>query len=151
MTASHDDGSSFRELDVAGDTLIAQTHLAQGAATRLEVAYELPIAATTGNRAVVGERGASFVVRFQISGDGTEPVPTSAPSTGGGTGNRPHPTAAAGADDGAARLALTGLDVVRAGLAAVVGIGLGTLLLGVARRRRDVHHPIGSGTTPSAG
>ena len=154
VTASQDDGSSFRELDVAGDTLIAQTHLPQGAATLLEVAYELPLAATTGNRAAVGERSASFVVRFQISGDATAPVPTSAPSAGASTGSRPDPTAAAGVAGtrhGTAQLARTGLDLLRAGLAAVVGIGVGSLLTGVARRRRDVHHSIGSGTTPSAG
>ncbi|MCC2320472.1 hypothetical protein [Cellulomonas xiejunii] len=153
VTASQDDGSSFRELDVAGDTLIAQTHLAQGATTRLEVAYELPVDATTGNRSVVGERAASFVVRFQISGDTTGPAPSAAPSTGTGAGTDPRPAAdaaVAGARDDAGQLALTGLDVLRAGLVAVVGMGVGTLLLGVARRRRGVHHLTGDSSTPSA-
>lgn len=162
-TVSQTDGASFRALEVAGDTLIAQTHLAQGAATRVEVGYELPLAATTGNRAVVGEREASFVVHFQITGD-TMPAPTSSPTPAptapvspspappAGTEARPTSAAAVGAAGaGTPPLALTGLDALRAALLAVVAIGVGSILLGAARRRRDVQNPGGAGTTPSAG
>ncbi|MBF0686470.1 MAG: hypothetical protein IR158_01720 [Cellulomonas sp.] len=159
-TVSQSDGASFRALDVAGDTLIAQAHLPRGASTRVEVGYGLPLAATSGNGAAVGERAASFVVRFQISGDTAPPGPTSTPAPGptavpsastvaGGAGA--PSTAVGGARTGSGALAVTGVDVLRAALVAVVGIGAGSLLLGVARRRRDVHHSIGSGTRPSAG
>ncbi|MBO3088485.1 hypothetical protein [Cellulomonas dongxiuzhuiae] len=150
-TVSQSDGASFRALDAAGSTLIAQTHLAQGAATRVEVGYELPLAATTGNRTVVGEREASFVVRFQITGDTTAATPTPG-STALPPGSPPDGVVAgAGATPGTAALALTGLDALRAALLAVVAIGVGSTLLGAARRRRDVQNPGGSGTTPSAG
>ena len=160
-TASQSDGASLRALDVAGDTLIAQAHLPRGASTRVEVGYELPVATTSGNGAAVGERAASFVVRFQISGDTAPPRPTSTPAPGptavpsvpagpeGGAGVPSSAVGGSGAGGGA--LALTGVDALRAALVAVVGIGVGSLLLGVARRRRDVHHSIGSGITPSAG
>ncbi|UZN02234.1 hypothetical protein [Cellulomonas sp. S1-8] len=167
-TASQTDGATFRALEAAGDTLIAQTHLPQGAVTRIEVAYELPATATTGNRGLVGEREASFVVHVQITGDTATPAPTSAPSptatpapsptTGEGVAADPGPTttaagtvAAAPAAGNAATLALTGLDALRAALLAVVGIGFGSLLVGAARRRRDVQQPGGSGTAPTAG
>jgi len=129
-TASASEAASLRALADAGQTLIARTHLAQGESTRIEVGYELPLAATSGNRSVVGAREASFVVRVQISGD----TGTAAPPAG---------------DGGAGALARTGLDAVRAGLAAVVGIGAGSLLLGAARRRRDAPDAHARGASPA--
>ncbi|MBD7918328.1 hypothetical protein H9657_08575 [Cellulomonas sp. Sa3CUA2] len=143
-TASQTDGASFAALADAQETLIAQTHLAQGASTHLQVAYELPLAATSGNRSAAGARQASFVVRVQIQGDTPTSAPTPVPGASGGI-------AAAPGAGSAAALALTGLDALRAALLAVVAIGVGSTLLGAARRRRDVQNPGGAGTTPSAG
>ena len=156
-TVSQSAGASFAELAEAGATLIAETDLAQGASTQLQVGYELPAAATSGNRSHVGPREASFVVRVQIQGDTPTPEPTdpvsATPASPGGTegGGAGAGVAAAPAGAVAGALALTGLDALRAALLAVVGIGAGSLLLGAARRRREVQPAVGDGSTPSAG
>ena len=169
QTVSQSGGASFAALADAGDTLIAETHLAQGATTRLQVGYEFPLTATSGNRSAVGARQSSFVVRVQIHGDTTTPGPTptaspmpgapggpSAPDepsspggSGGGAGGGVAAAPAAGSAGGA--LAITGLDLLSGALLAVVGIGLGSLLLGAARRRREVQPAVGDSFTPSAG
>ncbi|ADG75521.1 hypothetical protein Cfla_2634 [Cellulomonas flavigena DSM 20109] len=170
-TVTQSGGASFAALADAGRTLIAQTHLAQGASTQLQVAYELPAAATSGNRSEVGARQASFVVRVQIQGDTTSPEPTATASPTPGAPDGPGVPGDSGAGagvpgdsgagtgggiaaaprSGAAALAITGIDLLRGALLAVVGIGLGSLLLGAARRRREVQHPGGDSFTPSAG
>lgn len=131
-TASATDDASFRALADAGDTLIVRTHLARGASTRIEVDYELPLAATSGNRSLAGPRQASFVIRAQITGD-TSGVPAAPVADGGPVGG------ASPRVGESAALALTGLDTPRAALLAVVGIAAGSLLLVAARRRRRAH------------
>lgn len=168
-TASQTSGASFRALATAGDTRILETYLPRGAATRVDVSYTLPAATTSGNRARAGDREASFVVRFRIAAETGTPTsspaspsasPTPAPATAAPTeatgavaapGPGRPPTVEVSSASGVGALAVTGLDVLRAALFAVVGIGVGSILLGAVRRRRDVQHPIGSGSTPSAG
>ncbi|GIG38996.1 hypothetical protein [Cellulomonas phragmiteti] len=159
-TASGEGLSSFRELAAAGRTQVVELLLPRGASTQVTVVTSLPLTATSGNRANVAPRAATYEVELRL--DGRTPTATASPTpgtggSGAGSGGADAADAAAagrGAGGGAlaaAALAITGLDVLRAALLAVVGIGVGSLLLGAARRRRDVQHPGGSGSTPSAG
>ena len=167
-SASGDGSSSFRQLAAAGTTPVVEIPLARGASTRLTVVTSLPVSATSGNRANVAPREASYDVLLRLDGRDVSPAPTPGPTAGATPGSTPGPagapagatgdrgdTAAAGPDRAvpprSAALALTGLDVLRAGLLALVGIGAGSLLLGAARRRREVQNPGTSGSTPSAG
>lgn len=170
-SASATGSSSFRDLAAAGATQVVQIPLARGASTQLTVVTALPLAATSGNRANVAPREATYEVLLRLDGR-TTPIPTPTPSpTSSADPAVPTPSAGpsvpptGGSDTGAATgggsvpgagtvagaLAITGLDALRAALLAVVGIGLGSLLLGAARRRREVQHPGGDSFTPSAG
>lgn len=172
-SASGDGSASFRQLAAAGTTPVVEVPLARGASTRLTVVTSLPVTATSGNRANVSAREASYDVVLRLDGRDATPTPgpTAGPSDGGtgtpgggsgvggaggdGAGGDRGDAAAAGPDGAvpprSAALALTGLDVLRAGLLALVGIGAGSLLLGAARRRREVQNPGTSGSAPSAG
>lgn len=113
---------AFRTLADDGATLVAVTRLAPGGRTDLELTYELPTDAESGNASRVGGRSASFVVHVHLEGDA---------AAGGAAG-------AGGRAGGAGALASTGADALRLALLGVVGIGTGSLLLGAARRRRRV-------------
>lgn len=174
-SASGTGSSSFRDLAAVGSTQVVEIPLARGASTQLTVVTALPLAATSGNRANVAPREASYEVLLRLDGRTTPiptPTPSPTPSVGPVTpapaptsGTAPSAPGAGGGDTGAAAgggplgsggtttgaLAITGLDALRAALLAVVGIGLGSLLLGAARRRREVQPAVGDSSTPSAG
>ncbi|MBO3094183.1 hypothetical protein [Cellulomonas dongxiuzhuiae] len=147
-TASSEGRSSFRQLAAAGATQVVDVPLARGASTQVTVVTALPLTATSGNRANVAPREATYEVLLRLDGR-TPPASEGTPPSAGSSAT--GPASEAGSDAGTAALALTGLDALRAALLAVVAIGVGSTLLGAARRRRDVQNPGGSGTTPSAG
>ena len=117
-TASGAGAASFRDLAAAQRTQVAQVPLAAGESTVIEVGYAFPLAATSGNRAEVGAREASFVVHLEIGGDLPGPTPERAPG----------PTAGP--------LAMTGVDLARTALLALGAVGTGGLLVAAVRRRR---------------
>lgn len=127
--------ASFTELDANGVTPVLEVELAKGREVPLTVGYELPEPATTGNRANVAPRRASFDVLLEIGAElpdeapaGPEPVPTE-PDGPSEVGVPP----VAGSSTG--RLQDTGVGVgplvTLACLAAALGGGLAVL----ARRR----------------
>ncbi|QCB92928.1 hypothetical protein [Cellulomonas shaoxiangyii] len=136
--ASGDGTASFRELAVHGRTEVVSVPLARGETTRITLVSELPVGARSGNGANVAPREARFDVLLRLDGSAS-PVPaagvTSVPAAaavtapGGGAGAR---TGGVGGP-----LATTGADALRAALAAVVAVGVGGLLLGAVRRRRE--------------
>ena len=77
--------NNFRKLNAAGDTQIYQSTLAKGASIPVKMTYSIPLEATSGNKANVQKREASFDVVFTISGD----TPTSPPPE---TSTTPPPT-----------------------------------------------------------
>ncbi|MBD8061596.1 hypothetical protein [Oceanitalea stevensii] len=127
--------ASFAELDANGTTPVLEVELAKGREVPLTVGYELPVGATSGNRANVAPRSASFDVLLEIGAElppesGVEPLPVPTETHGLSEVDVPP---AAGSSTG--RLQDTGADVGRivalAGLAAALGAGLALL----ARRR----------------
>ncbi|QCB93854.1 hypothetical protein [Cellulomonas shaoxiangyii] len=121
-SASASGAASFRALAEAGRTQVAQVELAPGQSTPLTVGYTFPASSTSGNRAEVGARAASFVVHLEIRGEtpGDHPAGTGAQQPAGRPGV----------------LAMTGADLLRAALLAVGAVGVGSLLLAGTRRRR---------------
>lgn len=87
-------GSNFTTLAQSTETDIQSIRLARGAVTPITIGYEFPVDATSGNKANVAPREASFDVRLTISGD-TQPTlpgtiePTPPPTEGTGS---PEPT-----------------------------------------------------------
>ena len=71
-------------------TVVHEAELERGATVDVPVVYDLPVDATTGNRALVGERVFSFDLLLRIAGDAAGP----------GTGVA-HETVAGAADDAA--------------------------------------------------
>lgn len=67
--------ASFSGLHDGGDTVIAEQPLAQGASTEVTIGYDLPVWATSGNRANVAPREASFDVLLEIGGELPAPTP----------------------------------------------------------------------------
>ncbi|MBO0899663.1 hypothetical protein J1G44_00980 [Cellulomonas sp. zg-ZUI199] len=125
-TASGTGAASFRDLATAQRTQVAQVPLAVGESTVITVGYTFPVEATTGNRAEVGAREASFVVHLEIGGDLPGPTPGTPPS------------ATPGAPSGSAvrPLAMTGADLARTALVALGAVATGGLLVAAVRRRR---------------
>lgn len=91
--------NNFRKLNAAGDTQIYQSTLAKGASIPVKMTYSIPLEATSGNKANVQKREASFDVVFTISGDTptSPPPPSTTPPTTPATtpptqGSNPPPT-----------------------------------------------------------
>lgn len=86
--------SNFTTLTQSAETDIYSIALDRGASTPITIGYEFPVDATSGNKANVAPREASFDVRLTISGD-TQPTlpgtiePTPPPTPGTAT---PEPT-----------------------------------------------------------
>ncbi|SFJ80656.1 hypothetical protein [Cellulomonas sp. KH9] len=127
-TASGTGAASFRDLAAARRTRVAQVPLAVGESTVIEVGYAFPLAATSGNRAAVGARQASFVVHLEIGGD----LPGSTP----GADPDPGPVPGPGTGPTTGPLAMTGADLARTALIALGAVGTGGLLVAGVRRRR---------------
>ncbi|TNC17144.1 hypothetical protein FHE66_11935 [Georgenia sp. 311] len=122
--------ASLTDLGTDGVTAILEQELAKGEELAITLSYALPADATSGNRANVGPREASFDVLLEIGGD----MPTDPPeeSTAAPVVLPPQPPASG--TSGTTDLPTTGAEVrVLAGLAALVA-GLGAAVL-VARRR----------------
>ena len=81
-SASATGTDSFRDLAAAGRTPVVEIPLARGASTRLTIVTALPLWATSGNRANVAPREASYEVLLRLDGR-TTPVPTPSPSPRG--------------------------------------------------------------------
>lgn len=79
--------NSFRELDTAGITQIYNAKLAKGQSIPLNMTYSIPIESTSGNKANVKNRIATFSVRFKLSGD--TPTSTTTPPTSTSTTSTP--------------------------------------------------------------
>lgn len=71
---------SFKELASRDQTKIGEVHLAQGQTVTLNVGYDFPESATSGNGANVAPRVAKFNVLLEIQGD-TSPTPRPTPTT----------------------------------------------------------------------
>ncbi|MBO0899657.1 hypothetical protein J1G43_06740 [Cellulomonas sp. zg-ZUI22] len=159
-TASGDGRSSFRRLATAGATPVVDVLLARGASTQVTVVTALATDATSGNRANVPPREATYEVLLRL--DGSTWARAGAASRSGSAGTDVDAVtprvdtivtiaevqAAGGA--GAGPLAHTVLHGLRAALLAVIGIGVGSLLLGAARRRRDARDAGASRPAPPA-
>jgi len=125
--------ASFTELDAAGTTRVLEQRLAKGEEVAITLSYELPLEATSGNRANVAPREASFDVLLEIGGE----MPTDPPEEGSVAPVTLPPTApgapAAPGDGAGPGLPTTGAEVrLLAGLAALAA-GLGAAAL-VGRR-----------------
>lgn len=164
--------ATVRELAGADATSIALERLPRGGTARIEVAYTLPATATS-LPASWGSRSVSFVLQLQIAGEvggaavpGLPPVLSAARPPFGGS---PVPVERAGPlvvgpwfspemvawealpVPGDRALARTGVQVVRVGLAGVVLLGVGGLLVGAVRRRRDVPRAVPVRDVPHPG
>jgi len=121
--------ATFTELDAAGTTEVLEVELAKGEEVPLTLSYELPVDATSGNKANVEPRLATFDVVFEIGGDlppGPTPTPTPTPTP-------PNPSPPSTPSTPGERLAQTGAQVgLLAGVAALA-IGAGAA---VVRARR---------------
>ena len=76
--------ANFTTLASRAETEIVEVDVAQGQTVPITIDYRLPIEATSGNRANVSAREASFDVRLSISGDHDRELPgteTAAPPT----------------------------------------------------------------------
>ena len=145
-TASGDGRSSFRRLATAGATPVVDVLLTRGASTEVTVVTALATDATSGNRANVAPREATYEVLLRLDGSTWARAAATSPSGSAGTGavtpqvdtivTIAEVQAAGGA--GAGPLAHTVLQGLRAALVGVVAVGTGSMLLGGARRRRDV-------------
>jgi len=158
-TASGDGRSSFRRLATAGATPVVDVLLTRGASTEVTVVTALATDATSGNRANVAPREATYEVLLRLDGSTWARAAATSPSGSAGTGavtpqvdtivTIAEVQAAGGA--GAGPLAHTVLHGLRAALVAVVVIGSGSMLLGAARRRRDARREAGRTAVPPAG
>lgn len=123
-----DGGSaSFSQLHANGRTQILQIPLAQGEQIPITLTYDFPLAATSGNEANVDPRRASFEVLLELGGN--LPAQTTPPTQPEETPSAPQPAAEASG------LPETGADLTWPALGAGVLLGLGALVLGLARRR----------------
>ncbi|WP_152187681.1 hypothetical protein [Georgenia satyanarayanai] len=132
--------ASFAELDANGVTPVLEVDLAKGGEVPVTVGYELPVAATSGNRANVAPRRASFDVLLEIGAElPEEPEPEPTESDGLSEVDVP-PTGG----QGTGRLQETGAGVgplvTLACLAAALGAGLAVL---ARRRTGTAGHPPG--------
>ncbi len=141
------DDEFFRDLrinDIDAADLAHEDHvfltvdLAQGATAEVPLRYEMSLAATSGNRAQVGERTVAFDVQLSIAGDTPQAAGTetgTAPAPGGPAATQPSEGSS---DEGwSGSTALTG----GAALAArtwmfVLATGLVVIALAAARARR---------------
>lgn len=73
--------NNFRKLNAAGETQIYQAKLAKNASIPVKMTYSIPLEATSGNKANVQKREASFDVIFTISGDTPSTPPPTTPAT----------------------------------------------------------------------
>lgn len=134
--------ASFTDLASRAETPFYEVSLAQGAVVPVTIDYQFPIEATSGNKANVSYREASFDVRLTISGETTTSTPSATPS--------PIPTPEPSASDSPSTppvatpvqpkppLANTG-----ASIGGAVALGLGLLGVGslfAARARRKSTH-----------
>lgn len=114
-TADGAGAASFTTLDADGGRRIGEVPLGRGETTELTLTYEFPYDATSGNRANVAVRQASFDVLLTIRGDDAA-APPAVPT-------RPS-------------LPTTGADILRLGTAAVLAVAAGLALRGRAARRQ---------------
>lgn len=133
--------ASFAELDANGVTPFLEAELANGGEVPITLGYELPVDATSGNRANVAPRQASFDVLLEIGGD----LPTDQPA---GSGQPVPPGPPTGVPDTPPRDASSTGELGRTGAEVRVLAGLAALAvgLGAAARaaRRAAAHPAGS-------
>ena len=151
--------ASVRELAAEGRTRVVRTELDPGESTLLTLGYELPAAATSGNRAVDGALGASFDVELRIAGLASDgPPDDGAPDDGSGDEDSEVPEDGEAPDgetpdgDGESpdegedpredprdELAVTGTELAPAAAVVAGLLGLGVALVVAARRRRRQH------------
>lgn len=156
-SSSVGDRASMTTLAADGSTVIVQIPLAQGELVWIDLTYELPRGATSGNRANVSDRLASLQLVLELGGSfptADTPPPTE-PSTPGDPSATAEPTPSAGPTPSAeatdapaatqaqpSSMPQTGADLRWPALAVATLLALGALLLRSARRREDVrgHH-----------
>jgi hypothetical protein len=114
-TADGAGAASFTTLDADGGRQIGELPLGRGQTTEVTLTYEFPYDATSGNRANVAVRQASFDVLLTIRGDDAA-APPAGPT-------RPS-------------LPTTGADVLWLGTAAVLAVAAGLAVRGRAGRRQ---------------
>ncbi len=150
-----DGHASVRELAAEGRTRVVRTELDPGESTLLTLGYELPAAATSGNRAVDGALGASFDVELRIAGLASDgPPDDGAPDDGSGDEDSEVPEDGEAPDgetpddDGESpdegedprdEFAVTGTELAPAAAVVAGLLGLGVALVVAARRRRRQH------------
>lgn len=154
-----DGHASVRELAAEGRTRVVRTELDPGESALLTLGYELPAAATSGNRAVDGALGASFDVELRIAGLASDgPPDDGAPDDGSGDEDSEVPEDGEAPDgetpddDGESpdegedpredprdELAVTGTELAPAAAVVAGLLGLGVALVVAARRRRRQH------------
>ena len=157
--ATPDGRASVRELAAEGRTRVVRTELDPGESALLTLGYELPAAATSGNRAVDGALGASFDVELRIAGLASDgPPDDGAPDDGSGDEDSEVPEEGEAPDgetpddDGESpdegedpredprdELAVTGSELAPAAAVVAGLLGLGVALVAAARRRRRQH------------
>lgn len=120
-----------------GDHVFHTVDLARGAIAEVPLRYELPLAATSGNRAQVGERTLTFDVQLHITGDTLDaPGANAVPAPPGAT-DRTQPAEAADDDGWSGTTAVTGGAALtpRTWMLALAA-GLVAIALAAARARR---------------
>lgn len=128
--------ASLTELDANGVTPVLEVELGKGGHVPVTVGYELPAEATSGNRANVAERSASFDVLLEIGGElPPEPPADPEPSPSETHGLSEVVIPPTGSSSARPQLQRTGADVgLLVGLAGGAA-ALGTALAALARRR----------------
>ncbi|WP_147915469.1 hypothetical protein [Ruania zhangjianzhongii] len=133
------DRASMTMLDEDGSTVIVQIPLAQGELVWIDLTYELPRDATSGNRANVSDRLASLQMVLELGGS----FPTAdTPLPDGSTAPPVTADAPPGTQTQPSSMPETGADLRWPALAVAVLLALGALLVRASRRREDVrgHH-----------
>lgn len=144
-------GASFTRLYANGQTPIAEIPLAQGEQVPITLTYDFPLEATSGNKANVDPRLASFQVLLELGGDLPTDAPTQpiveeqdvpAPPAGGDPGDpaggEPADSLDAAAPQTRAGLPFTGADLLWPALGVGLLLGMGALVLGAVRRRTSL-------------
>lgn len=141
--------ASFSDLDQNGETTVLEVEVPKGAEVPITIGYELPLDATSGNRANVAEREASFDVLLEMGGSFGPPTgpPSEEETPDHGLSDQELPPTALGPPASAVavpptgvgppQLERTGLDAGPLSLLAALAVGVGAGLAVLARRRSE--------------
>jgi len=133
--------ASVAELHEQVRTPILEVELGTGEQVPINLEYEIPLEATSGNRANVPVREASFDVLLEIGGELPTDPPDSSPPPAHPTPGRTSDVSAPVPPAPGGELQRTGVEAGLLVLAAVAALGAGAGLALLTGRRRAAHDP----------